>query len=296
VFFLGPDDQVYARYGGRDATSPDARQSLDGLRYTMQSVLAMHQLAERVFAPRPDPAVKYAHQINAPGRARGCLHCHNVRERLDAELKRMGQWTRELTYRYPLPDNLGILLEVDRGNVVRGVVLDSPGARAGLRPGDVLRRLGGVPIHSQADAQFALDRAPRLGEIALAWERDGAAQTGDLALAPGWRRGDISWRPSLMHLVPSLPLYGTDLTTDEKQALGLAPKQLAFRLKSQVHSSAKAAGMRAGDIILGVDDRRVDGQDVDLQALVRREYLVGDRVVINVLRDGQRLGLPLTLR
>ena len=33
-----------------------------------------------------------------------------------------------------------------------------------------------------------------------------------------------------------------------------------------------------------------------LDRYVRREYLVGDRVTINVLRDGKRLSLPLTLR
>jgi hypothetical protein len=31
-------------------------------------------------------------------------------------------------------------------------------------------------------------------------------------------------------------------------------------------------------------------------AHVRRNYLVGDRVTINALRDGKRVGLPMTLR
>ena len=43
VFFLDAEEKVYGRYGGRDAASPDGRQSLDGLRYTMKSVLEMHE-------------------------------------------------------------------------------------------------------------------------------------------------------------------------------------------------------------------------------------------------------------
>jgi hypothetical protein len=295
VFFLSPDDQVYARYGGRDGTSPDARQSLESLRYTMQSVLAVHQRSDRLYAPRPEPASRFARELPA-GRSRGCMHCHNVRERLNAELKNTGKWTRELAYRYPLPDNLGVLLEVDRGNVVRKVNPDSPAARAGLQPGDVLRSLNGVPIHSLADAQLALDRAPATGPIPLSWERNGAAQTATLALPEGWRASDISWRPSLHRLVPSLPLYGTDLTAGEKDVQGLAPKLMAFRLTSQLHSSARAAGLAGGDIVLGVNDQRIEGQDVDLHYYVRQRHLVGDRLVVNVLRDGKRLNLLLTLR
>ena len=34
----------------------------------------------------------------------------------------------------------------------------------------------------------------------------------------------------------------------------------------------------------------------DLYQYVRQGYLAGDRITINVLRDGKRLRLPLTLR
>src|SRR5438067_12657941 len=52
VFFLNAEGKVYARYGGRDAEGPDKRQSLEGLRYTMESVLRMHGRAEKSFAPK----------------------------------------------------------------------------------------------------------------------------------------------------------------------------------------------------------------------------------------------------
>jgi S1-C subfamily serine protease len=296
VFFLNAEGKVYARYGGRDAKDPDNRQSLEGLHYTMASVLDMHGRAEKAFAPRRAEATKFVWQIKG-ARGRGCMHCHQVREALNRELKRTGKWQREQVWRYPLPDNLGLVLEVDRGNVVKRVEPDSPAARAGLKPGDLLQRLGGVPIHSLGDAQFALDRAPAKGTVPLAWSRDGAAQTTELVLPEGWRKSDISWRPSLLHLVPTLPLSGADLSPGEKKALGLSPQQLAFRQRSSVHSRARAAGIRGGDIILGFDDRALAGMDVNgFRRYVSREYLAGDRVQVNVLRDGKRLSLPLTLQ
>src|SRR5438552_4015462 len=77
---------------------------------------------------------------------------------------------------------------------------------AGLQPGDVVRRLNGVPVHSFADAQFALDRAPATGAIAVAWQRGEEIRKEKLALPAGWRKTDISWRPSLRRLVPSARL------------------------------------------------------------------------------------------
>jgi S1-C subfamily serine protease len=296
VFFLSADEKVYARYGGRDARGPDERQSLEGLRYTMQSVLDMHRRPDPAFAPRVEGPPKYLTQLAGGFRARGCYHCHQVKEIMNNSLMRTGKWSRDLVYRYPLPDNVGMLLEVDRGNVVRAVTPDSPAARAGLRPGDVVRRLAGVPVHSQADAQFALDRAPQTGEIALRWQRGDETRDGTLALVEGWRKGDLGWRPSLHRLVPSLPLYGKDLTAAEKQSLDLPAKRLVFRHKADVHPRMKAAGVRAGDVILGVDGKALEGMDVDLQEHVRRQYLVGDRITLNVLREGQRVDLPLTLR
>jgi S1-C subfamily serine protease len=296
VFFLNAEEKVYARYGGRDARGPDERQSLDGLRHTMKSVLDMHERKDRLFAPREEGTPKTIRQLSG-GTFRRCFHCHQVREVLNDKLERSGKWERELAWRYPLPDNLGLFLEVDRGNVVKRVEAGSAAAQAGLKAGDTVRQLNGIPIHSQADAQFALDRAPRKGPLPLAWERDGKPATGTLTLAEGWRRSDITWRPSMQHQVASLPLYGEDLTAAEKKALGLSAEQLAFRQREKVHSQVKAAGIRGGDIILGIDDKNLQKMDAgDFYQYVRREYLVGDRITINVLRDGRRVNVPLTLR
>ncbi len=294
VFFLNAQGQVYARYGSRDVRSPDARQSLAGLRYTMQSVLAMHQQPEPQFAPRSAPGPKYLHETGV--QRRGCFHCHQVKEALYHDLQRKGQWSRDLAWRYPLPENVGLVLDLDRGNVVKQVRAKSPAAALSLAPGDVVRRVNGVPIHSDADVQFALDHAPRQGDVEVVWQRQGQTQSGRLALADGWRRTDITWRPSLQEMVPAARLNGTDLTPSEKETLGLKPRQLAFRQQDGLSAQARAAGIHPGDIILGFDNEKLDMDVYDFLRHVERTYFVGERVMINLLRAGQRLDLPMMLQ
>jgi serine protease DegQ len=101
----------------------------------------------------------------------------------------------------------------------------------------------------------------------------------------------------MQRYVPAARLYGIDLTPEEKKTLGLSEAQLAFRQKDSIPTQAREAGIRPGDIILGVDDKQLDGGDViDFLRYVRRTYLIGDRVTVNLLRDGKRMNLPMTLR
>ena len=152
-----------------------------------------------------------------------------------------------------------------------------------------------MPIHSFADAQYALDLAPKGGPVEIVWQRGKEQKKAALTLADGWRKTDISWRPSLRHMVPSARLYGTDLTAKEKEAIGLTAKRLAFRHKEAVHRQAKAAGVLAGDIILGLDGESLETDGDGFLKHVERNYLIGDRVTVDLIRDGTRRSVPMTL-
>src|SRR5262249_13186344 len=157
--------------------------------------------------------------------------------------------------------------------------------------GDVLVRLGGRTVHSLADAQYALHKAPRRGAISIAWKRDGAEQQGELQVDEGWKKTNLTWRPSLMDLLPSLSVYGTDLTAPEKKALGLTLARLAFRQDAPVPASAKKLGVVAGDVIVGVDGLQLECSVEEFLGYVRRNYLQGERVTLNLIRGHKRLDL-----
>ncbi|MSQ97158.1 MAG: PDZ domain-containing protein [Gemmataceae bacterium] len=262
----------------------------------MAAALAEHRKNP---AAKPDrPAQKPLYIENQPTAKNysHCIHCHQVKEILRHNERNAGTWNRESVYSYPLPENVGITLDRDRGNLVRTVKADSPADRAGLKAGDLLRTLNQNPVYSFADAQYGLHKAPLTGKISAAWQRDGKSLDGTLSLATGWRRTNITWRPSLLDMLPSLTVYGSDLTLNEKKAIGLAEKRLAFRQEAPVHSAAKAMGVLENDVIVGVDNKVLDMSMKEFLGYVRQNYLVGEPLTLNLLRNGKRLDLQVKLK
>jgi S1-C subfamily serine protease len=294
AFFLHADGHVYGRYGGRDARDADTRLSLAGLRFAMQEALAAHRTHKASSAAKGAPLLAEAYPA-AKKAGNGCVHCHQVNEFRRADLQATGKWNRDLVWVYPLPENVGITLGVDQGNKVKSVQPGSPAAAIGIAAGDRLRTLNGTRIASFADAQYALHRAPAKGTIAVTWLHGDDAHSGSLALRDGWRKTNLTWRPSMLDILPALTFYGEDLTAAEKKALGLAADRLAFRQQSPVHKDARAAGVEAGDVIVGVDGLELRMTVDQFLAYMRRNYLVGDRVTLNVVRDGTRVDLHVTL-
>jgi S1-C subfamily serine protease len=81
-------------------------------------------------------------------------------------------------------------LQQATGVVIRDVVPGSPAAAAGLRPGDVIVRVGETPIEDRADLEYALSTQYKPGDtVAVTVMRDGREQTvqvrlGDRPTAP----------------------------------------------------------------------------------------------------------------
>lgn len=294
-FFLTPDEAVLGRYGGRDAKSDDGRLSLAGLKYAMDRALERNKDQPKP-VDRGKPVRAEDYRAAKTRRGNECIHCHQVNEFRRADAKAAGTWSRDELWVYPLPENVGITLDVDRGDVVKSVAPGSVAAKAGLKSGDVLARLNGYPVASFADAQYALHKAPKSGSIPAEWRRGSDQMEGALDVADGWRKTNITWRASLLDILPSLPISGEDLSAAEKAALGLPESRAAFRQDKFVHSTLKAVGLKAGDVIVGLDGKGIDGSMDDYLGLVRREHLVGDTVVLNVLRDGKRVEIKMTLK
>jgi serine protease Do len=296
-FFLSPDEKVYDRYGGRDGDSADDRLSLAGLRYAADRALAAHRHAAadqsvRAAGPRETvdryPAVKRLKET-------ACIHCHQVYDFRREVAETAGKWRLDDVWVYPLPENVGLTLEVDLGDRLRSVAADSPAGRAGLHAGDTLTEVNGVPVASQADVQYGLHRAPPSGQVTVGWRRDGREMSGRIVLPEGWRKTDISWRASTRSLGPSPCVQGEDLTAEEKRALGLSEKGLAFRQENFVHPAARRAGVRQNDIVIGIDGNSPEMTARQFTAHVRLNYRAGDVVSLKILRDGHRQEVPLKL-
>jgi hypothetical protein len=153
-----------------------------------------------------------------------------------------------------------------------------------------------MPVASFADATYALHRAPQSGEVTITWRSEGKEKSGKLELQEGWRKTDLSWRPSMFEFVPKLQLSGNDLSEDEKKTLGLTAKQFAMRHDKFVHSTLKAVGVKENDILVGLDGRKLEGTTKQIQALVKKSYLAGDKIRLNLIREEKPLDLELILK
>lgn len=296
AFFMNASGKIYGRFGGRDGKGPDTRNTLEGLHFAMDAALAEHRKNPNARPEAPAQAPMYVENLPTAKRYQGCIHCHQVKEIIRTEQQKTGTWDRESIYTYPLPENVGITLDLAKGNLIRSVKPGSPAAKAGVEPGDVVRTLNKTPVNSFADAAYGLHKAPFQGDIPIVLERNGKNIEAKLAVAPQWRRTNITWRPSLLDMLPAITVYGTDLTAKEKKAIGLDEKRLAFRQDDPVHAAAKAMGVQVNDVILGVDERKLELSMDEFLGFVRQNYLVGESMTLNVLRNGKRVDLKVTLK
>jgi hypothetical protein len=297
ALLLTPDGRVLGRFGGRDAETPGKYHSLKGLRHSLEQALARRDGGEPP-APASARAFRRAEDYPAAQRfsARACIHCHHVREFQREEKRRAGAWTADDEWVYPEPGSLGLTLDVDQGNRVLAVKDDSPAARAGLRPGDILTAVNRRAVASIMDVQHVLHHVPARGELPISWRRGTDAGRGIIALPDGWRKSDISWRWSLKSLPPAPQINGDDLSAAERQALGLDPKQLALRQNGFVPRAAEQAGLRVNDVIVGVDGRRLDMTARQFEVYIRLNFQPGQTAHYEVLRGKERLTLPIKLQ
>jgi predicted metalloprotease with PDZ domain len=308
AFFMNANGTIYGRYGGQDAKSDVGRMSLAGLRFAMKSALETHKNPppQKALAGPPVMAENLV-------RGQGCIHCHNIHE----AKWRLPTTRREDRWVYPLPDNIGIVLDIDQGNKVKTVVADSPAARVGIKPGDTIDTINGIRIFSFGDAQYALHNAPAKGPVPVTWTparpmttRLGATKAGasspflfipgskvsaNLEVPDGWRKTNLTWRPSMLDLLPTSVFYGDDLTAAEKQALGLGEKRLAYKQDKIVNKEAQRIGVQPGDIYIGINGEKLEMEGLEFLGYIRRNFFKGDRVELNIIRNGKQLDLKVML-
>ena len=243
VNFLNADRTVYARFGSRRGNEElaDADMSMEGLRATMQGVMALHRgypenkgtLAGKQprgnvpFAvPEKHPLLKkYRSKLDYEGKVAGsCIHCHQIRD-VERQVKRdAGELLpHKMLTPYPMPSVLGI--EVDRltAAAIQEVAPGSPAADAGLQAGDVILAMGKQPIVSLADMQWVLHHVAEPGTLTVRVRRGDLERDQVLKLAKGWDHdSDIAWRVSSWDLrrMALGGMYLERLTDEERREHG----------------------------------------------------------------------------
>jgi len=166
------------------------------------------------------------------------------------------------------------------GAMIAEVAPNSPAAVAGLRKGDVVTALNGHPVRAAAELRARLGVVPVGETVELRVLRGKETQTVKARVAEVEKARTAGGA--------SLPeLNGAALT--EVAVRGLPGRTRAVLVAGvETGSPAFAHGLRAGDLIIGVNQRRV----ASVQELAKQLRGPG-RLALNVVRGDFRLTLPL---
>jgi hypothetical protein len=311
AMFLNADGTIYGRYGTRTASGPgsDSHISLPSFRKAVERALELHKNypANRAqLAGKLGGEPQYARPEHIPGleqRAQGastrqnCIHCHMVREYALRAKWQAGKLSLADLQVYPLPDNVGMQVDIDDGLLIKSVKRGSPAAEAGLAAGDHLLSLGGQSLISLADIQWVLHTSPTEAEIKATLRRDGQTLEKTIVVSGDWKQSDIAWRASSWYgLRQGLKLE--PLPAAEKSSRGLSNEAMALAIKGlfgQGGQKLQKAGLKVGDVLIAVDGKS--------QAMTESEFLIDlrlrhgpeDAVKLTFLRGDERKELSVPM-
>ncbi|WP_137179797.1 trypsin-like peptidase domain-containing protein [Roseomonas sp. AR75] len=182
-----------------------------------------------------------------------------------------------------------------RGALVSNVEKDSPAAKAGLRAGDVVTEVDGRAVTSPRDLARAIaDQRPGSKSALKVW-RDGEMRTVSVEIGTQPGAQVASRQGGAEAEQPRIGVALAPITPESRRALNLA-EDAKGAVVAQVmpDSPAAKAGLRAGDVIVGVGTTETADAEATVKAI--REAASNDAVALQVLRNGTRSFVAVPLK
>jgi S1-C subfamily serine protease len=202
----------------------------------------------------------------------------------------------KMTHLYRSPDikTIGVHLDVPKGLVVKeakGAV-----AEAGMKAGDRITSVNGTPVVTFADLQHYYDKTDRRLAKTVAFTVDRASKSEALTvtLPPRWWWTDVRYRQSSVD--PRIYFDSRALTEAEKKQRGLAADGFACEVTrlDSFGLMMKSHELKVGDVVVAVDGVERDPYAHTAELYMKLNLTPGDKVKLDVLRDGKRIQTVLT--
>jgi len=188
-----------------------------------------------------------------------------------------------------LADNFG--LSRPRGALVSNVEPDSAADQAGMKPGDVVLAVNGVEVSESADLPRLIGERRPGSEVVLELWRDGESIEVEATL------GEL--QPEEVATLPEETQPGEDigskvglsvrpLNQNEQSQLGISNGLII----EEVSGPARSAGLRAGDVILALNNRSV----TDVEQFKELVEGAGNRFALLVQRGNNRIFVPISIQ
>jgi serine protease Do len=163
----------------------------------------------------------------------------------------VGPVTSELAEQFKAPDTSGAL--------VQDVTPGGPADKAGLKPGDVIRKFDGRTVNDSSDLPAMAASAPPGSAVSLEILRNG--QTLEEKITVEQRPSDLSYTGGARKPPAEGPLRGIavqNLTPPLRQQLGISPDVHGVVVTAVAPDSAAAQSLEQGDVILSLDHHDVN--------------------------------------
>lgn len=205
-------------------------------------------------------------------------------------------------------------LKEERGVEITMVDRDAPAGKAGLKEHDVIMEFNGARIEGEEQLRRMLRETPAGRKITLGISRDGQPMNVDVTLAAreNTMRRSMSRAiqidpPNVVMAMPEISIPQVEvmvrsysrrtgmmvdnLTPQLGEFFGVKSGQGILVRSVEKGSAAEAAGLKAGDVIVKVDDENIDDRN-DWNRIMRKK---GGKVSFGIVRDKREQNLTVTL-
>jgi serine protease Do len=205
-----------------------------------------------------------------------------------------------------------LALKEERGVEITRVEEDGPAAKAGVKVGDVVLTYNGTPVEGTEQFMRLVRETPAGREVKLGLSRGGSPQSISVRTATrkggSFRAGDGFFfeMPNFPEIrIPDVPKaylgwrsarLGIEGESLEGQLAGFFGVDEGVLVRSVIKgSAAERAGIRAGDVILKVNEQKVTSTREISAALSEARSGAKRSVPVMVMRDKKQVSVTVTL-
>lgn len=196
-------------------------------------------------------------------------------------------------------------LSAETGVAIEEVEEESPAAKAGLQKNDVILTFAGERVRSAAQLRRLVQETPAGRKVTLEINRGGQTRAVEVTLEEGARsrRSEIRvpriemphFEIPEFHLFtrgPRLGISADELTPQLADYFGVKQGKGILVREVMADSAAAKAGLKAGDVIVRVEEEAIADVGDLRQALAKRE---AKEVTLGIVRDRREQTLKVTL-
>lgn len=178
-------------------------------------------------------------------------------------------------------------LDKPEGALVASVEKNGPAAKAGLEPGDVVRKVDGKPVVGSGDLPAFIGQALPGQKVTLEIWRKGESKTLSATLGDASDKAVKVAKSSADADKGKLGLALRPLQPEEKKQIGVDSGLLV----AQASGPAAAAGISQGDVLLSINGAPAGNIDEVRAAVAKADKTVA----VLIWRDGNKIFVPVRL-